>query len=451
MKLPKKIHWSKIAVFLLVLCCAWYGKNLKTWKKNEVIKNDVVIYYAYLPAAFIFHDFSFEFVKSLPADFEGTIWVNDTSDQKPVLKMTMGLAVLWMPFFLMAHLTAHLTGASTLGYSWPYSLSILVAALFYLTLGLIAVRKLLLKYFPDLTTAVVLVLLVSGTNLMYYVISEPGMSHVYTFSLIAIFILNTLKWLEKQTLARTIYLGLLGGLIVLVRPVNIMILVFPALLGITTTNEFENRIVRHLKFILIAGSAAFFVVLPQIIYWRIQTGHFIHNSYGEEGFFFLNPQIFKGLIGFRKGWLIYTPVMLFSIAGLYWIRKTVNCFYIPIVIFLLIYVYVVFSWWCWWYGGSFGSRPMVDIYGILAVPLGITVDKILRSKRLLKFVLLFVLAFMVFLNQFQMKQYRSSLLHWDSMTGRAYMGIFLRQSWPGGYEDMVKSPDYDKALKLGGE
>ena len=46
-----------------------------------------------------------------------------------------------------------------------------------------------------------------------------------------------------------------------------------------------------------------------------------------------------------------------------------------------------------------------------------------------------------------MKQYRTSLLHWDSMTKEAYWGIFGRTTWPQGYEQMIKVPDYEKALK----
>jgi hypothetical protein len=51
------------------------------------------------------------------------------------------------------------------------------------------------------------------------------------------------------------------------------------------------------------------------------------------------------------------------------------------------------------------------------------------------------------LNQYQMGQYRTSLLHWDSMTKEAYWGIFLKKNWPQGYDKMIKVPNYEKALK----
>ena len=162
-----KSNISKLAIVLLLIICGWYGKNLDTWGKNKIIQNDVISYYAYLPATFIFNDLTFEFATKLPADFEGQIWLQTSPTGKPILRMTMGMAILWIPFFLVAHAAAHLLDVSTLGYSWPYSLSIFIATLFYLFIGLYYLRKILLLYFSDVTTAVVLVLVVLATNLMF--------------------------------------------------------------------------------------------------------------------------------------------------------------------------------------------------------------------------------------------------------------------------------------------
>ena len=457
---PSKSDISKIAILLLLIICAWYGKNLNTWGKNKVIKDDVISYYAYLPAAFIFNDLTFEFVKTLPPDFEGTIWLQTAPTGKPILRMTMGMAFLWTPFFLIAHALAHILDVSTLGYSWPYSLSIFVATLFYLFIGLLFLRKILLLYFSEIATAITLILVVLATNIMYYVISEPGMTHVYNFSLITIFVYYSIKWVEFITsfpleirkyskgVWLSILLGLLAGIIVLIRPVNILILLFPALIGITSFSDFIKRIISNWKLILVAGIAAFLVLVPQFLYWKAQSGHFLFNSYMDQGkFYFLKPHIIDGLFSFRKGWFIYTPVMLLAFFGIIWLKKYASNMILPIVIFTIINIYVVFSWWCWWYGGSYGSRPMIDIYGIMAVPLAAFIDKIWKSKIVVKSITGIILIALIGLTQFQMGQYRTSLLHFDSMTRKAYFGIFGRKTWPEGYDKMIKVPDYEKALK----
>jgi len=441
-------YFSKGMIILLIIVCSWYGKNLDTWGKNKVIDNDVVSYYAYLPAGLIFHDLNFAFVKDLPPNFEGKIWLATAPNGKPVLRMTMGLAILWSPFFILAHFAAKLIGVSALGYSWPYSLSIFVAAIFYLFLSLIFLRKILLNYFSETVTGITLLAVVLATNLMYYVISEPGMSHVYSFSLIIIFLYATLKWVEKPTIANTLTIGVLAGLIVLIRPVNGLVLIFPALISVNSFSDLYDRILSRWKYILSAGLAAILVVMPQLIYWKVQTGQLFFNSYMDSGrFYFANPHILDGLFSYRKGWLVYTPIMLVALFGMFFLKNYIKGIRTSIVIFLTLFLYVIFSWWCWWYGGSFGSRPMIETYGILALPLAAFLSQLMKRSFWIKGIASILFVFLVFFNQFQMNQYRTSLLHWDSMTQQAYKAILFRKNWPANYDKMIKVPDYDKALK----
>ena len=441
-------YFSKLVIGILIVGCSWYGKNLDTWGKNKVIDNDVVSYYAYLPAGLIFHDLNFSFVKDLPTGFTGKIWLGTAPNGKPILRMTMGLAILWLPFFLIAHLYANLFSIEALGYSWPYSLSIFAAAIFYLFLGLVFLRKILLNYFSDWITGITLLLIVLGTNLMFYVISEPGMSHVYNFSLITVFLFVNLKWIAKPTVLSSLILGLLAGLITLIRPVNALVLVFPAMLSIRSFSEFYQRLLLRWKFILLAGLAAILIVLPQLVYWKAQTGHFFFNSYMDAGrFYFAQPHIFDGLFSFRKGWFIYTPVMLFAVIGLFFLKQYAKEYTGAILVFMGLSIYVIFSWWCWWYGGSFGARPMIDTYGIMAIPLAAFLSFFIDKSLLKRGLFGILLILFVSLNQFQMNQYRTSLLHWDSMTRKAYFSIFLKKNWPEGYDKMIQVPDYDKALK----
>jgi hypothetical protein len=439
---------SLLTIFALVIICALYGKKLDRWGQNQIIQNDAISYYAYLPATFIFGDLNFGFTKELPENFEGKIWLQTAPNGKPILRMTMGLAILWIPFFLFAHLFALITGISALGYSWPYSFSVFAAALFYLFAGCFFLRKILSRYFSDLTTSVVLILIVMATNLIYYVISEPGMSHVYNFALITAFLYYSMEWTENPSSKYSVILGLLTGLIVLIRPTNMLVLIFPALTGIQSFSTLRNRIVKNWRLILLAGLMALLVLIPQMVYWKLQTGHFIFNSYLEQGkFYFGKPQIINGLFSYRKGWLVYTPVMIFSFAGLVFLKKKAPNLFYPVLLFCFINMYVVYSWWCWWYGGSFGSRPMIDTYGVMAIPLAALIHRIFKREFWIKGVAVVLLAGLVYLNQFQMKQYQTSLLHWDSMTKKAYWGILFHKHWPANYADLIKIPDYDRALK----
>jgi len=180
----RKGRISLITLWLLVAVAAWYGRNLAPWEENRLINHDVVSYYAWLPAAWIYQDVYFDFVQNLPPDFEGRIWVHPTPAGYHAPKMTMGLALLWTPFFSVAHLVASVGVAPATGYTTPYAVGIFLAALFYLFLGL-------------------------WFNLMYYVVSEPGMSHVYSFFLFALFLWLVHCWWDRP-LAGSLLVGPAG-------------------------------------------------------------------------------------------------------------------------------------------------------------------------------------------------------------------------------------------------
>jgi len=56
---------SKYLVYLLMLLVLLQGLKIKKYADGGTIQNDVTQYYAFLPAAFLYHDLSFQFVDKL--------------------------------------------------------------------------------------------------------------------------------------------------------------------------------------------------------------------------------------------------------------------------------------------------------------------------------------------------------------------------------------------------
>lgn len=447
----KRGKFTLLVSIIILIASITSGIDHKQWNKNEVINNDACIYYAYLPAFFIYHDLTFAFQKNLPAGFEGRIWTLNAPNGSQVLKMSSGNAICWLPFFCLAHLYATLSNNYQAdGYSMPYSVSIFIATLFYLSLGLFFLGRLLLKYFHDITAGLALILIVLGTNIFYYIIQEPGTSHINSFGLICIFLYVCVKWLDKPTFIQSIIMGLLAGLIILIRPTNFVVLLLPLLIGISTWHDIFPRIIflrRNTLKILMAAIAAFIIIIPQLIYWKYITGQYIYYSYQDQGFFFNHPHIIDGLFSYRKGWLLYTPIMAFAIAGFLILGKYAKGFTFAFTAFMAINIYVIFSWWNWWYGGSFGSRPMIDSYGIMAFPLAALIEYIFHRKIWIKALATLIFSFVIYLNQFQIKQYCVCIIHWENMSQRAYWGVFLTNKLPVNYQEMLQPPNVDKALK----
>jgi hypothetical protein len=194
--------------------------------------------------------------------------------------------------------------------------------------------------------------------------------------------------------------------------------------------------------------AAFIILpwIPQLLYWKMVTGEWLYYSYGDERFFFSHPYVFETLFSFRKGLFIYTPLMLFALWGLIILRKRLPQFSLAIWTFTALNIYIISSWWCWWYGGSFGLRAYIEMFALWTIPMAVVMEKILKSQLILRIGGLAIIFFLIVLNLFQSMQYWNGALHWDGMNWNVYKAQFFRKGCAPGYDDMVTRPDYEKAM-----
>jgi hypothetical protein len=200
---------------------------------------------------------------------------------------------------------------------------------------------------------------------------------------------------------------------------------------------------------ILAMIAAFITVwLPQFFYWRYVSGKFFYFSYGEIGgkFFFDNPQLYKFLFSYEKGWLVYTPLMLVSIIGLIFLYKNNRKVFWPTLTITISSIYILSSWWSWWFGGAFGQRSMVDFYGILALPLAALIQYF-SQKKILKYIISGLLIILASYNIFQTVQYHKGAIHYWWMNKEAYWETFLKIKPTEKYWHVIKFPDYEKARK----
>ena len=276
------------------------------------------------------------------------------------------------------------------------------------------------------------------------------MSHAYSFSLIIIFSYLTILWYERPTVTKSLAIGFIFGLITLIRPVNALVSLFFIFWDVKNILDVKNRILFIVKksWLLILALIPFIMVwFPQFYYWKVVSGHYLYYSYGDERFFFGNSHILEGLFSVRKGWLFYTPIMFFPIIGMPLVWKYMRSFFIPIIITFAFCIYIFFSWWCWWYGGSFGMRPMVDISGLLAVPFALVISHSLKCKRFWKNSIVGFSIFLIVLNLFYYEKFLHSSIHWDSMSIKSFWGSFFSIHPKGDYYQTLQPYDYEKAKK----
>lgn len=445
-------HLSRSLIILLFPAFYIINVSHHSWVKPEnVIAWDVKSYYAYLPAAFIHHDLSLAFTAKNPSEYNKWFWPVVTPTGKKCIVTSMGLSFLYAPFFLVGHGVAVFTPFADDGYSQPYAMALVFSAMFYVILGLWFLRKLLLRYFDELTTLITLILVLFGTNLLYYSSWSAAMPHSYNFGLIAMFLYLNNRWHEQITAKNTIVLGLLTGLIVLIRPTNILVLILIAFWKVTSLKSLQDKLfffLKNYRFILLMAASFVLIWVPQFIYWKYVSGKFLFFSYSGIGgkFFWSHPQIGEILLSLRKGWWIYTPLMLVATLSIVFLFRKLPAMATAIFLFVGLNIYVQASWWCWWFGGGFGLRAFIDSYAILAIPLAVLVSKAVALKWRGAPVLL-LLGLLTWYNLFQTKQYNRMAIHWWWMSKTAYSKTFLKDYTPVEYWPTIPIPDYAKARK----
>ena len=173
---------SLLAIGFIFLSTVLINFSHHRWQQEDkIIVWDIKSYYAYLPATFIYQDLSLDFIHDESGKFKDLIWPIETPLKKKAIITTMGMSVLYAPFFGMAHVYAKASDYEADGYSMPYRFALVFSALFYVLVGLLFLRKTLKHFFDERVTSLVLLAVGIGTNLFYYMTYEAAMPHAFNF------------------------------------------------------------------------------------------------------------------------------------------------------------------------------------------------------------------------------------------------------------------------------
>jgi len=432
---------SKIGAFLwkwfplneIVLCfAALFIFNNYLKHNDQVIRADGLGYYNYLPAVFIYKDLNFNFLDTLQTEF-----YNHKVDNQGIIrevngrrvnKYFVGTAVMQMPFFLGAHLVAKSSDQHAAdGYSKIYQRSIYHAALVYALLGLMFLRFSLRNFgIHHWWIFWIQVAVLFASSLSNYIVMDASFSHAYSFTLISVWSYLMLSFDPKKP-HKLIWIAFILGLIVLIRPINIIILAFVPFLLVLAGKKLQDfrLFFSHRKMLLLAILCFSIIVAIQPIIWYLQTGQFVVRSYGDESFNFLDPHLMDFLFSYRKGLFVYAPVFfVFLVLGsFFWIKMKSWRIFASFCIPFVILIYVLSSWWYWSYGASFGSRVMIDFYPFLILA---SVPFFSKAYVFVKWLTLPTISFAAYLSLAQTFQYKNYILLGDDMDKLAFWTVFLK-------------------------
>jgi len=403
----------------------WYGES---WK--DYLEADAKGYYAYLPAVIVYQDFNFGFFEEIQnvkykhngSDYDYRIPIKGTY----INKYYCGTALVSAPFYLIAHWLSSIWGFDIDGYSFLYMITQTIAALFYGILGLFFIIRLMEIYrISDINISISIIAIFFGSNLFYYTVGELGMSHVYSFAFISTFLYSAKRFFDSSQFKYMIISAIVLGVITLIRPVNILIvLILPFLAGdLNSLQSSVKSLLLNKRTVVISMLLFLLVISFQLVIYKIQTGSFFIYSYRHEGFNFLNPEIFNFLFSYQKGLFVYTPIYLIALLGFFPLFQEKRFQAYCLLFFLAVITYILSSWWCWFYGGSFSTRVFVEYLPLFALLIGFGLQWA-RNWIFKGYVLSIFLV--IVLCQIQTFQYRYYQIHWAHMTKEKYWDVFLR-------------------------
>jgi len=147
--------FSLIACLIISIVTFQYRLAYSDLTKGEpplkITEWDAFGYYIYLPSFFIYHDYKqLSWVPAIDTKYKVTggngVQAQKADNGNYAFKYLGGVAIMELPFFLIAHVVAKETGYPPDGFSPPYQYIVSFGIILYCILDIFLLRHILLRY-----------------------------------------------------------------------------------------------------------------------------------------------------------------------------------------------------------------------------------------------------------------------------------------------------------------
>jgi hypothetical protein len=386
---PRKAERLLLVLFLLSL------PILNPW-----VRGDGVGYYAYARAPLIEHslDFTRDYQQANTSFRENRLDENGqpraqfrTPTGHIENHFTVGPAILWTPFLLVAHagvLVARALGSAVPadGFSTPYRIAMALATAICGFLGLLLSFRLARKYVEERWALLATLAIWWASSLPVYMYFNPSWSHAQSAFVVALFLSYWHETRDSRTLRQWMVLGALAGLMLDVYYANAMLfMILPvealreyaaAFRGATpSTPRVSQLLVRHFAFCVML----IFCLLPTFIAHKIIYGSALESGYIPiSQWNWTSPNLLKVLFSANHGLISWTPILLFSIIGLFAFWRSVPRVGAAFLLAAVAFYFFIAAYPDWAGISSYGSRFFVSLTALFVLGLGVFLDRFTR-------------------------------------------------------------------------
>jgi hypothetical protein len=377
---------------------------------NPWVRGDGVGYYAFARAPMIEHNLDFtEDYRHANEGFRGPR-VDEYGQPKSDFRtptghlenhFTVGPAILWSPFLLLAHvgvLIARAMGSSVAadGFSAPYRIAMAFATAFYGFLGLLIAFRLARQYVEERWAFLATIAVWWASSLPVYMYFNPSWSHAHSSFVVALFLWYWHQTRSSRSVAQWLILALITGLMLNVYYPNAMVLAVLAVEALRqyyaafrrTVGEAGSEIPRLTDLLvhhLLFATVLLICLLPTFITRYLVYGGAFESAYVPlRDWNWFSPHFLAVLFSSNHGLLSWTPVLLLSVAGLFLFWRREPLVGAPfLAAFLAFYLFI--SCYPDWAGiSSYGNRFFVSLTSLFILGLAVFFHRaaqLFRSRR----------------------------------------------------------------------
>jgi len=355
---------------------------------------DDYFYYDYLRS--LFFDADLSFLNERAIHHPSWVWIRESNLVQPTPTgyvrnvFAAGVSLLWLPFFLIGHgcaLISRLAGGRELltGYSTPYLSVLCTGSITYTFIGLVLAYRMCRRLVGGKWSFASVLLVFSGSPLLYYTFKAPGFSHGMSFFTTALFIHLWLRQRARPDRRDAVVFGLVGGLMTIVRWQNLLFFCLPAfdwLMAVADRVKGRSKtgVVGEVSLqALISSLFALMVCVPQMVIFKVLNGGFLKTgswvALQQE-----YPKILEVLFAPRNGLFSWSPILLPALAGLLILLYRKPRLGVPLLAAVVLQVMINSTAYDWWGGGGFGMRRMCATLPIFILGLGYLMERIATGK-----------------------------------------------------------------------
>ncbi|GMV20574.1 MAG: hypothetical protein AMXMBFR57_05230 [Acidimicrobiia bacterium] len=361
--------WNLVPVVVGLLCLlvGTRASRLRTWgiavalfaagasaqvALGARLQSDGFFYYAFTRSIWFDHDLD------LTNDY-ALLGIDDPQHQfllEPTVTgyaqsaWAIGPALAWSPFVGIGHLSATVLASQgvdvkTDGTSYPYRQAVALAGLAYGLFGLWCSYRLTRLWCPPHPALLATVAIASGTFLLWYLVREPTMSHTVSMASVAAFTWAWMRWRTSGSARQWFLLGLLGGVMVIMRWQNALVLIVPGLL-----------VARQPRLTAAMAGGVLLGALPQMWTWHALYGEWITQPPVSPRLLWWQSQWIDVLWSSRSGLFAMSPLAYLGAIGLIPLWRRHRLLAVMGALTLIAITWTNGAVEDWWAGASFGGR-----------------------------------------------------------------------------------------------